>query len=80
MSLADLLMTVSKDTKTHRILKHLKKHRKATGRDLSRFCHRFGARLHDLREEGYIIETERLKDGLFSYTYKGHRDDAKEEA
>lgn len=80
MSVLDLIKPAAKPSKTHLILKHLKKHRKATNRDLSRYCQRFGARLRELRVEGHIIKTERLKDGLYLYTYLGHRDDAKEKA
>lgn len=74
MSLLDLIK-LPKVSKTHLILRHLQKHRKATNRDLSRYCNRFGARLFDLRDEGHIIETERLKNGYYLYTYLGHRDD-----
>jgi hypothetical protein len=75
MSLLDLVKPAAKPSKTHLILRHLKKHRRATNRELSRYCQRFGARLHELRAEGHIIETEQLKNGLFTYIYKGHRDD-----
>lgn len=80
MSLLNLMKPLPKVSKTHLILRHLKKHRKATNRDLSRYCNRFGARLHELRAEGYIIETEQLRNGLFTYIYKGHRDDQEKAA
>lgn len=79
MSLIDRIK-LPKVSKTHLILRHLKKHRKASNRDLSRYCQRFGARLHELRDEGHVIETVRLKDGLYSYIYKGHRDDQEKAA
>lgn len=67
-------------THTARILKLLKANGQATNHELSRITPRYGARLHDIRSEGHDVLTERIKEGLFRYTYKGHRDDAKEAA
>lgn len=75
MSLLELINPTAKPSKTHLILRHLQKYRKATNRDLSRYCQRFGARLHELRDEGHVIETQQLKNGLFIYIYRGHKDD-----
>ena len=65
-------------TQTARILKVLKTNGQATNHELSRITPRYGARLHDLRREGHELLAERIKEGLFRYTYKGHREDAKE--
>lgn len=61
---------------TARILKLLKKQRSATNRQLNAITFRFSARIHDLRREGYIVDTVREHDGLFRFFYVGHRDDA----
>ena len=67
-------------TRTARILKTLKTNGSATNRELNRICYRYGARIHDLRREGHVITSVHEKDGLWRFVYKGHRDDAKEEA
>lgn len=59
------------------MLKYLKKYRRATGSQfLSMGIGRFGARLKNLREEGWIVESVRLRDGLWEYRFLGHRDDS----
>ena len=67
-------------SQTARILKLLKTNGSATNRELNRICFRYGARLHDLRREGWEITSVREKDGLWRFVLKGHRDDAKEKA
>lgn len=63
---------------TARILKLLKANGSATNRELNTICFRYGARLHELRQEGHLIATEQLKDGLFRFVYNGHTDDEQE--
>jgi hypothetical protein len=46
----------------------------ATSRDLNNICFRFSARIHELRKEGYVIRSERIKDGLFRFTLEGEPD------
>lgn len=65
-------------SQTARILKLLKTNGSATNRELNRVCFRYGARLHDLRREGWDILSVREKDGLWRFVLRGHRDDAKE--
>ncbi|KUM38984.1 helix-turn-helix domain-containing protein [Arthrobacter sp. EpRS71] len=67
-------------TQTSRLLKLLKTKGSATNRELNRICFRYGARIHDLRHEGYEIVSEHIKDGLWRFTYKGHRDDQEKAA
>lgn len=50
----------------------LKSEGTVTNRDLNKICFRYGARIHELRKEGHKIVTSRVKEGLFSFTYKGH--------
>lgn len=58
-----------------RILKLLQKQRSATNRQLNAITFRYGARIHDLRGEGYVIKTVREHDGLFRFYYVGDRDE-----
>lgn len=61
------------------MLKYLKKYVRATGNQfLSMGIGRFGARLKDLRDEGWIVTTHRLRDGLYEYRFVGHQDDESE--
>lgn len=61
---------------TAKILKLLKANGSATNRELNTICFRYGARLHELRAEGHIILTERVKEGLYRFVYKGEVEDA----
>lgn len=60
---------------TAKILKLLKANGSATNRELNTICFRYGARLHELRAEGHIILTERVKEGLYRFVYKGEVED-----
>ncbi|WP_440220895.1 helix-turn-helix domain-containing protein [Dietzia sp. MNB45] len=64
-----------KESQTARILRMLKKHRRVTNVVLNNICFRYGARIHDLRQEGHIIASERRKDGVWEFVYGGHRDE-----
>lgn len=43
----------------------------ATNVELNETCFRYGARIHELRSEGYVITTERQTDGVFKYELYG---------
>jgi hypothetical protein len=66
-------------SQTARILNLLKNQGKATNRELNVICFRYGARILDLRNEGHIIVSNHIKDGLWEFIYKGHTDDQKED-
>lgn len=36
-------------------------------------CFRYGARIYELRQQGYLIETVRFGEGLFRFVYRGKR-------
>ncbi len=60
-------------TQTARILRLLKSKRSVTNRELNRICFRYGARIHELRQEGHKIVSVHVKDGLWRFVYKGKR-------
>jgi len=64
---------MNKETQTARILRVLKEEGQVTNAELNRICFRYGARLHELRREGHKIVTSRIGEGLFMFTYKGHK-------
>lgn len=68
---------MDKQSQSSKILKLFKEKGTVTNHELNRICFRYGARIHELRNDGYIIVTSKLKEGLFSFTYKGHRDSEK---
>ena len=35
-------------------------------------CFRYGARIYELRQQGHLIETVRLGEGLFRFVYRFH--------
>ena len=41
--------------------------------ELNRICFRYGARIYELRKQGYLIETVRFGEGLFRFVYRGKR-------
>lgn len=57
-----------------RVLRYLQRRRTATNGELNHLTIRFGARIHELRRDGFIIKTIRVHDGVFRYEYVGHRD------
>lgn len=66
-------------TNTAKILKLLKTKGSATNRELNTVGgFRYGARLHELRQEGHIIVTERVHEGLYRFIYKGEDGDTDE--
>lgn len=71
-----LAPTQSKEKQTAKILKLLKSKGQATNHELERICYRYGARVYDLRTEGWIIVTEHVKGPTYRYILKGHSDDS----
>lgn len=65
---------MGRETQTARILRILKEEGRVTNAELNRICFRYGARLHELRKEGHKIVTSRIGEGLFVFTYKGHKE------
>lgn len=58
---------------TSKILKLLKQ-RKSKGvfnTELNRICFRYGARIYELRQDGYSISCIRLKQGIYNYVLLG---------
>jgi hypothetical protein len=62
---------MQKDTQTAKIIKLLKANGKDTNRELNQICFRYGARLHELRKEGYVIKSNHIKDSLWEFIYFG---------
>lgn len=54
-------------TQKERILALLSDGRYHHMRQLNDICFRYGGRLHELRREGYVIETKRIGEGQFEY-------------
>lgn len=59
-------------SKTARVLRILKNNGSATNKDLNRICFRYGARIHELRNEGWVIDSNRLEGGLWEFIFHGH--------
>lgn len=57
-------------SQTTRILRLLKRQGSATNLELNPIAYRYSARIAELRKEGHSIVTDRLKEGVFRYTYK----------
>ena len=64
-----------KESQTTRILRLLRSKPSVTNRELNRICFRYSARLKDLRDEGHIIVSNHVKDGLWEFTWKGKIDE-----
>ncbi|OLT47743.1 hypothetical protein BJF87_21245 [Gordonia sp. CNJ-863] len=76
MSATDHTPTHDPSSQCARLLKHLKKHRRITNRQLiSMGIFRGSARIKDLRDEGWIIVTNRVHRGLFEFVLVGLRDE-----
>lgn len=57
----------TKDTHRQKILKLLKENRHVTNIQLNRIAYRYSARIHELREDDFVIEREYLKPGVYRY-------------
>lgn len=64
-------MITLKESQADRILELLQANGSATNRELNQVCLRYAARIHELRERGYHIVTERVDKGLFRFVYNG---------
>lgn len=64
---------MEKVSQTARILRLLKANGRATNKELNKICFRYGARIFELRREGHVIVTNRIKDGLFEFVYMGEQ-------
>lgn len=63
-------------SKTKRILRLLAAKQRVSNGELARITPRYGARILNLRRDGYLITTVRENnDGLFTYSFKGHKDE-----
>lgn len=67
-------------SQTARILNLLKANGEATNAQLNKICYRYGARIHELRAEGFDILSVKEKDGLWRFVYKGHINDQEKAA
>ena len=66
----------TRESQARRILKFLKLKGEVTNVELNRMgIFRYAARIKELRDDGYIIVSVRVKDGLWKFVYKGHEDD-----
>lgn len=62
-----------KNQKT-RILEHLKANREVTNIDLNKICYRYGARINELRKDGWNIQREYWRPGIHRYWLVGDRE------
>jgi hypothetical protein len=61
-------------SKHMRILNLFKEKKTVKNSELNKIAFRYGAIIHDLRNEGHVIVTNQINaDGLFEYTYKGKK-------
>lgn len=61
-------------TQTEKVLHKLKQAGLAgvTNYDLNQICFRYGARIHELREQGHDIKTIQIKRGYFRFILVSH--------
>lgn len=65
-------------SKTGRVLRLMREKKTVTNAELNKICFRYGAVIHNLRNEGWLIRTIRMNnDGLFVFILDGHIDDKK---
>jgi hypothetical protein len=58
-------------TQKQRILKLLRDKKTVTNYELNEIGFRYGARLADLRSDGYVITSQHIKDSLWHFTLEG---------
>lgn len=57
-----------KESQRDKVLKMLKRNRKVTSADFySAFLPRFAARIYELKKDGYNIQKEYWRDGMYTY-------------
>jgi len=54
-----------------KVLSYLQAHHTVTNVDLNAICFRYGARIEELRKQGYDIQTGERKAGVVWYHYNG---------
>lgn len=72
--MTSLLHRQPKLSQTARILQLLKAKGRVTNVELNRICFRYSARISDLRREGHIIVSNRVRQGVWEFTYRAERD------
>jgi len=60
-----------RDNAKTRVLDKLRTHSRVTNLDLNKISHRYSARIHELRQEGHVVQTLPLGKGVVAYIYKG---------
>ena len=63
-------------SQTARILKLLQKRKTGVlNTELNEVCFRYGARIHDLRSEGWVIVSQPESRSLWRFTLTGHKEE-----
>ena len=65
--------THRRSTARDRVLAYLQSRGRATNAELNDVCFRYGARILELRAQGYDIRTGEKHGGLVVYTYHGRK-------
>ncbi len=60
-------MITTKTNQTAKVLRLLKTRRFVTNIELNRLCFRYGARIHELRREGWNIQRQYERPGIYRY-------------
>lgn len=60
-------MKMTKQSQTSRILALLRRKKFVTNIDLNKICYRYSARIYELRNDGWEIEREYQKPGVYRY-------------
>lgn len=60
-------MLLHKETHARKILRTLKSNRYVTNIDLNRIAYRYSARIHELRREGWNIQRQYERPGIYRY-------------
>lgn len=60
-------------TSRDKVLAYLEQHGTATNLELNGICFRYGARLQELRAEGYLITKAHAGGGVWRYTLVGQK-------
>lgn len=68
-------MTPTKETQSSRVLKLLRAKKVVTNTELNNICFRYSARIHELRNDGWLIDTKLKAGGLTKFIFMGHVDD-----
>lgn len=63
-----------RETQATRILRLLRRERFVTNAELNKICFRYSARIHELRDDGWNIQREYWKPGVYRYWLVPERD------